>query len=230
VPPVSPLKTALALSVVAHLALAQNNSLDASFAASTRASTAQTTNSSGQSSQASSTGTLIVLGAGLLAGVGGGITTTMYRKKPAPRPLPPPLNPEPPPAVEPLPLPLPPPPPPTGPIPAEPTPPPPPPVSKAPTLDQMVMARAWLLANEVQLKQDLALGAGPAIDDLAGLARIAPERRARFAKLLQRNRKQLLTPHEVTPEQAAELMSRVGDLVLADPLLRPDGEAALATR
>ncbi len=80
----------------------------------------------------------------------------------------------------------------------------------------------------MQLKQDLALGMGPALDDLAGLARIGPSRRLHFFKLLQKNRAMLLTPREVTPREAARMMSRVGELVRADPVLRADGEAALA--
>ena len=99
-----------------------------------------------------------------------------------------------------------------------------------PTIDAMVLARSWLMANELQLKQDLAIGAGPTIEDLAGIAGITPSRRAHFGRVLQRNRERLLTQHEVTPQQAARVMSRVGDLVMADPLLRIDGEAALVAR
>lgn len=100
---------------------------------------------------------------------------------------------------------------------------------RAPTLDAMVLARAWLLANELQLKQDLALGAGPAIDDLAGIARIPPEHLAHFGRVLQRHRAQFVTSREMTPQQAAQVMSRVGDLVMADPIIKGDGEAALAS-
>ena len=214
-------------SVVVGLALlipqaahAQNNSFNTSSLNSTNASSAQ----SAQSSQASLIGSAIVLGAGLLAGVGGGITTTMYRRDERARRLaqPPPPAQQPPPTMEPVPF----------PDPNATPPPPPPPLSSAteskPTIEAMIEARWWLLANEVQLKQDLALGAGPALDDLAGLARIAPERRAHFARLLQKNRALFLLPREATPEQAARMMSRVGELVLADPILRIDGEAVLA--
>lgn len=208
---------ALTVVMTPGLIRAQNQSLNQSFAATSAGSTAQSVDAS----QVSSTVTLIIVGAGLLAGVGGGITTTVYRKrdKANARAQPPPavLTPDdqPPPSPPPLP---------------EPAPLPPPPISKraVPTLDAMVLARAWLLANEVQLKQDLALGAGPALDDLAGVAGIAPGRRAHFGRVLQRHRRRLLVSHDVTAEQAAEVMSRVGDLVLADPLLRADGEAVLA--
>ena len=215
------------MSVVVALALlipqaanAQANSFNATSLNSTNASSAQ----SAQSSQASLIGSAIVLGAGLLAGVGGGITTTMYRRDERARRLaqPPPPAQQPPPAMEPAPF----------PDPNAVPPPPPPPLSSAieskPNIEAMIEARWWLLANEVQLKQDLALGAGPALDDLAGLARIAPERRAHFGKVLQKNRALFLLPRDATPEQAAQLMSRVGELVLADPILRIDGEAVLA--
>lgn len=99
-----------------------------------------------------------------------------------------------------------------------------------PPLDAMVQSRAWLVANELQLKQDLALGAGPSIEDLAGIAGIEPERRAHFGRVLQRHRQELLAPHELTPQQAAAVRARVGALVMGDPLLRIDGEAVLAER
>ncbi|MDP1829009.1 MAG: hypothetical protein Q8L48_37450 [Archangium sp.] len=99
-----------------------------------------------------------------------------------------------------------------------------------PDLDAMVMARSWLLANELQLEQDLALGAGPTIDDLAGIAGITPSRRAHFGRVLQRHRGLLLAPHELTPQQAAAVMAQVGALVMADPLLREDARAFLAER
>lgn len=200
-----------------------NNSFEASTVGSVNASSAQ----SAQSSYASLIGSAIVLGAGLLAGVGGGITTTMYRRDERARRLaqPPPAQPVPPPPSPPMePAPY--------PDPNAPPPPPPPPLAKSsegkPSLEAMIEARWWLLANEVQLKQDLALGAGPALDDLAGLARIAPERRAHFGKVLQKHRALFLLPHDVTPEEAARMMARVGELVLADPILRVDGEAVLA--
>lgn len=207
--------------------------------------------SSLQSSNASSgaPSSTIVAGSALLLGVVGGIITTVYssnqrraarlqreqfKQQPQPGPQPMPYK------VEPIPLEpgggqLP---PPEGP-PPPPPPPPPPEFQPAPfpqsglpegepTIDAMVLAQYWLKANELQLKQDLALGAGPAIDDLAGIAGISPSRRAHFGKVLQRHRARLITPHDVTPQQASQVMSRVGDLVMADPLLRVDGEALLA--
>ena len=128
--------------------------------------------------------------------------------------------------VEPIPLTPPPPPPPMPP--AEPPGPAPKPkpkpkrtelIEEGPTLDAMVMARSWLLANQLQLSQDLALGAGPTIDDLAGITGIAPEHRERFGRGLQKNRRALAFSHDVTPQEAAQVMARLGDLVVADPVL-----------
>jgi hypothetical protein len=95
-------------------------------------------------------------------------------------------------------------------------------IEEGPTLDAMVMARSWLLANELQLAQDLALGAGPTIDDLAGITGIPGEHREHFGRVLQRNRRALAFSHDVTPQEAAQVMSRVGDLVVADPVLVAD--------
>ncbi|MDP1828877.1 MAG: DUF3015 family protein [Archangium sp.] len=166
---------------------------------------------------------VIVAGSAALLAVAGGLITTIYagnpaaaklraeeyRKAhppqlaPAPAPTPPPT---PPPASDTIP---------PGPL----TPPPlPGPSAQAVSLDEMVLARAWLRANELQLRQDLALGAGPALDDLAGLAGIAPHHRAHFGRVLQRNREALLIVSP-TAEQAVAVLSRVGDLVMADPVL-----------
>lgn len=199
-------------------------------------STGATTNASSDAPSSS-----IVAGSALLLGVAGGILTTVYTvhhrhearlKREQMKALQDAQQPQPMPyKVEPIPLP---PPPPTPP--AEPPPPPKPPkrprasvTDDPPTLDAMMMARAWLLANELQLRADLALGAGPTIDDLAGIAGIEPAHRAHFGQVLQKNRARLLVTHEVTAAQAAEVMSRVGDLVMADPILRTDGGAALAS-
>ena len=208
--------------------------------------------SSADSSQATSSGTsgtpssTIVVGSALLLGVAGGIISTVYsanqrraaqlegeqlrqlQRGPVPQPMPYkvepiPLQPGIPGQPQPQPPPSPPPPPPPE---FEPTP-YPSSVQLEPSLDAMMLARDWLVANELQLKQDLALGAGPTIDDLAGIAGITPSRRAHFGRVLQRNRALLLAPHEVTPREAAVVMSHLGDLVMADPLLRLDAVAML---
>lgn len=213
------------------------------------AQSVNTSGASGQSSNATSSGTsgtpssTVVAGSALLLAVAGGIITTVYsanqrraaqrerqelrqlQQAPVPQPMPY--------KVEPIPL-QPGIPGPAAPVPAAPGPFVPAPFPKSsqlePSFDAMMLARDWLVANELQLKQDLALGAGPAIDDLAGLAGIAPARREHFGRVLQHHRAQLLVAREVTPREAAMVMSRVGDLVMADPQLRADGVAALAAR
>ncbi len=211
------------------------------------AQSANTSGASGQSSNATSSGTsgtpssTVVAGSALLLAVAGGIITTVYsanqrraaqrerqelrqlQQAPVPQPMPY--------KVEPIPL-QPGVPGPAAPLPPAPFEPAPFPKSsqREPSFDAMMLARDWLVANELQLKQDLALGAGPAIDDLAGLAGIALARREHFGRVLQQHRGQLLVAREVTPREAAMVMSHVGDLVMADPQLRPDGVAALAAR
>jgi hypothetical protein len=101
---------------------------------------------------------------------------------------------------------------------------------QGPTMDAMVMARSWLVANELQLAADLGLGLGPALDDLAYIAGVAPGHRAHFGKVLQRARARLVVPRELTPGGAAALMRVVGELVMADPVLRGDAVAMLAAR
>ena len=180
--------------------------------------------------------TLVVCGSALVLGAFGAITTTIYEghvaaqaqvkaeefRKLHPVQLQPAGSPPPPP----LPLPE---------APSEPTPPPPPPISlslrsgergrgegRSVNENALIVARAWLRANQLQLKQDLAIGAGPAIDDLAGLAGISPSHRAHFGKVLQRHREQLRASSEVTLEEAARVMSTVGGLVLDDGVLKGD--------
>ncbi len=89
------------------------------------------------------------------------------------------------------------------------------------------VALMYLRANSDQLKQDLAFGAGPTLDDLAGSAQIRSEHRGRFAEVMQRNRRDLLSLSHVgqlTAERALQFLEKVGTLVRADPLLRDDYE------
>lgn len=197
--------------------------------------TAVTSRNSSESSNVSNSGVVswIVAGsAGLLLTTAGGIASTIFavddarkarlraetlRQAPASPATPPP----PPPAQE-------------GAPPTPSAPPPPPPSTSAPpragpSFAAMLEARAWLLANRLQLMQDLALGAGPAIDELAALAGIAPARRAHFGRALQRLRSRLVVAPDVTPVAASQVMSEVGELILTDPLLRPDAELRLAS-
>lgn len=214
-------------------ASSQNSSASSAQSSDTSRNSATSVESS-QATTAASTNapsTSIVAGSALLLGVSGGILSTVLtakhrreaklereRLKQLQQPQPMPYK------VEPIPLPPPTPPPPPPPQPPPAAPPPKPKrtelIDEGPTLDAMVMARAWLLANQLQLSQDLALGAGPTIDDLAGITGIAPEHRERFGRLLQKHRTALVFSRDVTPREAALVMSRVGDVVVADPILR----------
>lgn len=196
-------------------ASSQNSSASSAQSSDTSRNSATSVESS-QATTAASTNapsTSIVAGSALLLGVSGGILSTVLTAKhrrearlererlrqlqqpqPQPIPSPPPL-----------------------PAPSQPR---TELIDEAPTLDAMVMARAWLLANQLQLSQDLALGAGPTIDDLAGITGIRPEHRERFGRLLQRHRSALVFSRDVSPHEAALVMSRVGDVLIADPVLR----------
>lgn len=216
---------------------AASNQSSANSNVSSQASSDGSRNSSTGSSQQSSNNTSenstsapssqIVMGSALLTAVAGGIVLTVFTVKwrhearlererlrqlqqsPNPQPMPYPVQP----------------------IPLDPdfTPTPfPKPKAEFRDIDSKVMARSWLVANELQLKQDLALGWGPTLEDLAGLSGIAPAHRAHFGRVLQKHRRELLTTPEVTPDEAARVMSRVGDLVMTDPVLRADAVVALA--
>ncbi len=93
------------------------------------------------------------------------------------------------------------------------------------------MALAYLRANEPQLQQDLAFGAGPALDDLAWIAEIRPEHEREFARLMQQSRAELLEAadaRQLTPARAAACLSLIGQLIARHPLLNQDREAWLA--
>lgn len=89
------------------------------------------------------------------------------------------------------------------------------------------VALRYLRANEDQLRQDLALGYGPTLDDLASAAEIRVEHAARFRQLLQTNRKELLDLADgelLTADRALRFLSRIGELAWADEELRRDAE------
>jgi hypothetical protein len=103
--------------------------------------------------------------------------------------------------------------------------PPPPPqeVSRA--------AQMYLRSRTHQLREDLALGAGPTIEELASLARIRRENLGVFGRLLRTHRQELLVladARALTPERAVEWMRRVGELASTDPRLEEDRRAFLA--
>jgi hypothetical protein len=103
--------------------------------------------------------------------------------------------------------------------------------SAKPTPRAAEAAQAFLLTNRFQLQEDLALGAGRSIDDLAALARIRAEHLGRFAKLLRAHRAELLEladARALTPDRAVRALRRIGELAVEDPALANDAQLALA--
>ncbi|MBL8950397.1 MAG: hypothetical protein JNK82_06450 [Myxococcaceae bacterium] len=98
--------------------------------------------------------------------------------------------------------------------------------------DEAGPAAEWLRANKRQLAIDLALGAGPALDDLAAAGEVRPENLPRFCQVLAAHRSEILAPlqglGEVSLETAVRVMTRVGELAVADPALRRDADAFLS--
>lgn len=93
------------------------------------------------------------------------------------------------------------------------------------------MGARFLSVNAVQLRQDLAFGAGPAIDDLAGIAEIRADHAGAFGRLLQEHREELLDAADaqrLTPARAAACLGRVGELIAHHPVLDEDRVAWLA--
>ncbi|WP_238539981.1 hypothetical protein [Corallococcus macrosporus] len=92
-------------------------------------------------------------------------------------------------------------------------------------------AQVYLRARTHQLREDLALGAGPTVEDLAAAARIRREHLGLFGRVLRANRKELLALAEertLTPDRALAWLERVGELARAEPLLEEDRRAFLA--
>ncbi|WP_244238977.1 hypothetical protein [Corallococcus carmarthensis] len=92
------------------------------------------------------------------------------------------------------------------------------------------VAQVYLRARTHQLREDLALGAGPTVDDLAQAARIRRENLDVFGKLLRTHRKELLMMAEaktLTPERARAWLERVGALARTEPRLEEDRQAFL---
>lgn len=87
-------------------------------------------------------------------------------------------------------------------------------------------AHAYLRANARQLREDLAVGAGPVIDDLAYAARIRPENLDRFGTLLRMHRAELLAladPEWLDEGRAAATLRRIGEIARTDDALAADG-------
>lgn len=92
-------------------------------------------------------------------------------------------------------------------------------------------AQVYLRARSHQLREDLALGAGPTLEDLAAAARIRRENLGTFGRLLRAHREELLTladTRALTPERAVEWLRRVGQLALTDARLAEDHRAFVA--
>lgn len=241
----------VAVALVTQGCLASGQASLASSVASSAQATSQgslnaSANSSAQSSgQASFTAngslSVVIAASALLIGAGFAVGFAIYGSTraqatpPPPTPPPPAARPQqpppPPPAPGTQPPPPPPPPPPTSapPTPNDPNPPlTPPPLVPAAYLET---ARRWLAANQLQLRQDLALGAGPALDDLAAAAGIRPEHTRRFRDVLRGHRAELLArlPTEPSQESAREFLERVGELTWDEPVLQADARAFLAS-
>ena len=91
-------------------------------------------------------------------------------------------------------------------------------------------AQVYLRARTHQLREDLALGAGPTVEDLAQAARIRRENLEVFGRLLRAHRQELLSMADakrLTPERARAWLERVGALARTEPRLEEDRQAFL---
>jgi hypothetical protein len=91
-------------------------------------------------------------------------------------------------------------------------------------------AQVYLRSRTHQLREDLALGAGPTVEDLAAAAHIRRENLGTFGRVLRAHRQELLAMADartLTPARALAWMERVGELASADPRLDEDRRAFL---
>lgn len=89
-------------------------------------------------------------------------------------------------------------------------------------------AQVYLRSRTHQLREDLALGAGPTVEDLAAAANIRRENLGTFGRVLRSHRQELLAMADartLTPERALAWLERVGELARADPRLEEDRRA-----
>ena len=87
-----------------------------------------------------------------------------------------------------------------------------------------VQMEKYLREHDVDLQQDLAVGAGATVADLASYLGIRSEALPSFGKLLRNNREELLAmadPKPLTPERAADFIDRLSQLCAAVPELAP---------
>ena len=94
-------------------------------------------------------------------------------------------------------------------------------------------AQVYLRSRSHQLREDLALGAGPTVEDLAAAAHIRRENLGTFGRVLRAHRKELLVMADartLTPARALAWLERVGELASTDPRLEADRVAFLSTQ
>ncbi|QSQ28539.1 hypothetical protein JY651_45410 [Pyxidicoccus parkwayensis] len=94
-------------------------------------------------------------------------------------------------------------------------------------------AQVYLRSREHQLREDLALGAGPTVEDLAAAAHIRRENLGTFGRVLRAHRQELLALADastLTPTKALAWLERVGALAGTDPRLDADRQAFLSTQ
>lgn len=75
----------------------------------------------------------------------------------------------------------------------------------------------YISAHQADLEQDLALGQGPTIRDLAEFAQVEPEHRSSFGKFLRKNRADLLdlaNADTLTPARTQRFADRITALSL----------------
>ncbi|MGQ0506583.1 MAG: hypothetical protein ACT4TC_14820 [Myxococcaceae bacterium] len=106
----------------------------------------------------------------------------------------------------------------------------PPPPLPPPSPAQVQAAQVYLKASYAQLQQDLAVGAGRSVQDLAAAAEIRRENLGRFGRILRTNRKELiglLNGGNPTSDQAVQWLRRIGELSQEDVLIKQDAQAFL---
>ncbi len=98
-----------------------------------------------------------------------------------------------------------------------------------PTPEAEAAAHLYLKSVRHRLEEELALGAGPTLEDLAALAQIRQENLPRFFRLLLAHRRELLAltdARTLTPARAGRALQQVGAWAAADPVLAEDGRRA----
>jgi hypothetical protein len=88
-------------------------------------------------------------------------------------------------------------------------------------------AQHYIGNNRTLLEQDLALGAGESIDDLANFFAVRPEHRARFGSAMRRARPEILPTlrahrDDLTLQKTADLLNVIIAHMLQDPALAID--------